>query len=170
VIEQAGEWAELAPAYISDAERRKPLMDRVLGRLVEPTGAPVVPAKPEGRTLPGDPELRRLIKQVLASMAEDGSVVIVSHAASFALNGGDVLRVLVTASPETRAGRLSTAKGLDLRDSERLVKREDAARADYLKRFYSVERELPIHFDLVVNTDVLSTKAASAVIVTAASR
>ncbi len=60
VIEQAGEWAELAPDFVADAERRKPLMDRVLGHLVESSAAPAVPARREGRMLPGDAELRTL--------------------------------------------------------------------------------------------------------------
>jgi cytidylate kinase len=168
VIEQAGEWAELAPAFVADVERRRPLMDRVLGHLVEPTSGPVVPAQREGRMLPGDPELRALIKQVLASIADSGSVVIVSHAASFALTGRDVLRALVTASPETRAARLSETNGIDLRAAARLVKREDSGRAEYLKRFYGVERELPTHFDVVVNTDVFTVERAGAVIVSVA--
>jgi hypothetical protein len=168
VIEQAGEWVELAPAFVADVERRKGLMDRLLGQVVESTAAPVVPLVREGRTLPGDAELRTVIKQVLTSIADDGSVVIVSHAASFALSGRDVLRVLVTASPETRASRFSATKGIDLRESVRLIKRSDAGRADYLKRFYAVAQELPTHFDVVVNTDALTTEQASMVISAAA--
>ena len=168
MIEQAGEWAELAPAFVADVERRKPLMDRVLGRLADPTAAPVVPARPAGRVLPGDPELRTLIKQVLASLADRGSVVIASHAASFALGGRDVLRVLVTASPETRADRLLAARSIDDREADRLVKREDAGRAGYLKRFYGIERELPTHYDIVVNTDILTLHQASNAIIAAA--
>ena len=95
-------------------------------------------------------------------------MVIVSHAASFALGGRDVLRVFVTASPETRAARLSATEGVKLREAERLVKRSDAGRAAYLKSFYGVARELPTHFDVVVNTDVLTPEEASLVIVAAA--
>ena len=40
----------------------------------------------------------------------------------------------------------------------------DAARADYLERFYGVEPELPTHYDLVVNTDVLTVEQAAAAI------
>ena len=167
VIEQAGEWADLAPSFVADAERRRSLMDRMLGRLADPSGAPVALTMPAGRVPPGDPELRTLIKQVLASLAGSGSVVIASHGASFALSGRDLLRVFVTASPETRAVRLSAARDVDGRAAERLLKREDAGRAGYLKRFYGVERELPTHYDVVVNTDVLSLDQASDVIVAA---
>jgi cytidylate kinase len=41
------------------------------------------------------------------------------------------------------------------------VKDADAARRDYLKRFYGVDEELPTHYDLVVNTDVLSVERAA---------
>ena len=168
MIEQAAEWAELAPAFVADAERRKPLIDRTLGRLVEQPSSTRLPTGQGGRSLPTDADLRELIKQVLDSIADDGSVVIVSHAASFALSGRDVLRVLVTASTEKRAERVSAAHNVDLRTAVRLVKESDAGRADYLKRFYSVDRELPTHFDLVVNTDVVAPGRAADVIAAAA--
>ncbi len=168
VIEQAAEWADLAPGFISDVERRRPFLDRVLGRVVAPTAAPVVPTERDGRILPGDDELRGLIKQVLASIADEGSVVIASHAASFALSGPGVVRVLVTASEETRAKRLAAARGVDDREATRLVKQEDSGRAGYLKQFYGVDRELPTHYDLVVNTDILTAEDASKLVATAA--
>jgi hypothetical protein len=167
VIEQAGEWAELAPAFVADAERRKRLMDRMLGRLVERSPTPRLPTGQAGRSLLTDSDLQVLIKQVLASVADEGSVVIVSHAASFALSGEGVLRVLVTASVDTRAQRLSAARNIDRPAAARLVKEEDAGRADYLKRFYAIERELPTHFDLVVNTDILTPERAVDVVVAA---
>jgi cytidylate kinase len=47
------------------------------------------------------------------------------------------------------------------------VKRDDDERADYLKRFYRVDRELPTHFDLVINTDVLTPEKAADVVLSA---
>jgi len=94
--------------------------------------------------------------------------VIVSHAASFALTGREVLRVLVTASDDTRARRVSEATGTEERDGARRISKEDGARADYLKRFYAIDRELPTHFDVVINTDVLTPEKAADVIAVAA--
>jgi len=48
------------------------------------------------------------------------------------------------------------------------VKESDAARRDYLKRFYGVE-ESPTQYDLVVNTDALSFDQAAELVATAAS-
>ena len=102
--------------------------------------------------------MRALIREAIEEVAARGNVVVVAHAASFALAGReDTLRVLVTASPETRAGRY-----------EGSIKDSDAARADYLRRFYGVEHELPTHYDLVLNTDVVSVEKAAELIALAA--
>ena len=135
-------------------------MARLLGHMSEGGSATRLASGEYARTAPTDADLRGLIADVLRSLADKGSVVIVSHAASFALAGREVLRVLVTASDDTRASRVS--------GGAKQVRREDGARADYLKRFYGVERELPTHFDLVINTDVLTPEKAADVIVAAA--
>jgi cytidylate kinase len=168
VIAEAAEWAELDPALVADAERRKPLVARLLGHMTEGGPAQRMSSGEWARTAPTDADLRAVITDVLRSFADKGSVVIVSHAASFALAGGDALRVLVTASDETRTKRVSESSGTDERDASRQVKQEDGARADYLKRFYGVDRELPIHFDLVLNTDALTPAQAADIIARAA--
>ena len=81
----------------------------------------------------------------------------------------EALRVLVTASPDTRATRVCELKGLDETRARRVVKDEDSSRRDYLKRFYAVDQELPTHYDLVVNTDVLSVEQAAQLVAQAAS-
>ena len=167
VISQAAESADLDPTLIADAERRKPFVARLLGHLGDQGGAPRLPTGEATRALPSDADLRALITSVLRSFATEGSVVIVAHAASYALAGGDVLRVLVTASPEIRAKRVAAARGIDERAGARAIKDEDAARADYLKRFYAVERELPTHYDVVVNTDKVEPDAAAEIVAAA---
>lgn len=168
MIEQAAESADLSPDFVADVERRRSLADRMLGNLVAQRSTPR-PSIPGDRALPTDADLRELIKHVLTALSNEGSVVIVSHAAAFALAGGDVLRVLVTAPLETRAERIAAETGADLATARRRAQSDDLGRADYLKRFYGVERELPTHFDVVVNTEVLSSEAAAEIIVTAAS-
>jgi cytidylate kinase len=110
-----------------------------------------------------------MIRSVLWESAERGNAVIVAHAASFALaDHADVLRVLVTASPETRARRLAEAQDIDEAEAEKLIARGDANRADYLKRFYKVAAELPTHYDIALNTDRVAPEDATALILSAA--
>ena len=168
VIAQAAEWADLDPAFVANAERRKPFVARLLGQAVEQTPLRLSPAE-SARRMPTDADLRMLISDVLRSFVDQGSVVIVAHAGSFALAGHDVLRVFLTASPETRAMRVAAARRIDENRAARVVKEEDVARADYLKRFYAVDHELPIHFDVVINTDILAPEKAAGLVVLAAS-
>jgi hypothetical protein len=157
---------------VADVERRKSL----LVRLVEGMGSANMAAAyaVPGVTVaaPGEPAsdaLRGLIRSVIEDFASDGRAVIVSHAASLALGErGDVLRVLVTASPKTREERLAAALGVDGKEAAGILKRGDAGRADYLKRFYGVGAELPTHYDVVINTDKLSPDDAARLIVEAA--
>jgi hypothetical protein len=110
---------------------------------------------------------KRAIRGAIRETAEQGNVVIVSHGASVELAGSsDVLRVLITASAETRARRADpegrvTGAGL------RAVRATDRARADFLRRFYRVRREASIHYDLVINTDTLGYEDAAALVVAA---
>jgi cytidylate kinase len=167
VISEAADWAELDPAFVADAERRKPFIARLLGSVTEKGGAPRLSSADPARALPTDADLRRLITAAVNAVAREGSVVIVAHAASFAVSGVEVLRVLVTASPETRVRQVAADHSTDEGKAERFLKAEDAGRADYLRRFYGIEQELPTHFDLVVNTDALTPSEVADVIIAA---
>jgi cytidylate kinase len=114
-------------------------------------------------------KLRELIGQAIDETAARGDVVIVAHAASHALAANpDVLRVLVTGTPEVRRDRVAAERGLDERDAARAVDAGDAARAAYLKKFHGAKRELPTDYDLVLNTDRLSVEQAAALVAVAA--
>jgi cytidylate kinase len=153
IVARAAELEGLQPADVADAERRRSFLERLREDLPDLGASP-----------PAAERHRELIREALHETADAGGVVIVSHGASIALAGREgVLRVLVTASPDTR--ELRVADGLVDEETESVVRESDAARADYLDRFYGVEQELPTHYDLVLNTDVLSLEQAAAAIV-----
>jgi hypothetical protein len=164
IIETAAEWVDLDPSVVGDVERRKSLMTRI----TESMRGQSLPTRPDAsgqsrsgaaalRQMPTDEDLRVLITDAIREAAQEGDIVIASHAASVVLaDRKDALRVLVTASQKTRVGRIVGARNLDARQAEKVLADEDAARADYLKRFHGIELELPIHYDLVVNTDDLT--------------
>jgi cytidylate kinase len=80
----------------------------------------------------------------------------------------DVLRVLVTASTETRVSRMADLERIVEDEAQRRVAADDRERREYFKRFYKLSQELPTHYDLVINTDVLTTAQAVAVVLAAA--
>jgi cytidylate kinase/anti-sigma regulatory factor (Ser/Thr protein kinase) len=169
VISTAAEKAGIEPDLVADTEKRKGFLVRFVDSLGMSGGTASVAYLPDLGEAGRSEDFRALIREAVAETAERGQVVIASHAASIALAGrNDLLRVLVTASPATRARRVSELAGVGQREAEKAVKEQDAARADYLRRFYRVDRELPTHYDLVVNTDALSTEQAAEVVARAA--
>ena len=167
IIETAAEWVDLDPSMVGEVERRKSLMTRI----GESMRGQALPSRPDTasqrrssvvhRETPADEDLRTVIRDAIRETAEQGNVVIASHAASMALAGRqDVVRVLVTASLETRLRRISAERNLDQQRAEKVLAEQDAARAEYMKRFYRVDIELPTHYDLVVNTDNLPPERA----------
>jgi|SRR5215470_2220269 len=175
IIELAAKKHGLEPAVVADTERRKNLLARILddlgsAPLIDPSGAAgFVMAETPSLSRPED--LRAFIVDAIREMADRGNVVIVSHAAGIPLAGrADLMRVLITASPETRVDRIAAAGPIDKAAATKRVKDSDAARADYFLRFYRIEHELPTQYDLVINTDKLTADEATEIVVAAAGR
>jgi cytidylate kinase len=172
IVARAAVEAGVNQEVVADVERRKSLVMKILDGLgAAGTGSAYAMAGPTV-AVTGEPPsqaLMGLIRSVIEDSAATGSAVIVAHAASLALGDrDDTLRVLVTASPETRAARVQEALGIDEDAAAQAIKKGDAGRADYLKRFYGIKAELPTHYDLVVNTDKVSPRRAGELIVQAA--
>ena len=155
-------------AVVADTERRRTFLERLFSGMAGAMDPAVIGGGVDAVTPDGT--LRTLIIEAIHETAERGAAVIVSHAASIPLAGrGDVLRILITASPDTRVRRVAQ-EGADRLDAAKFVTENDEARADYFERFYRIERELPTHYDLVVNTDALTSDEAVDIIVAAAQR
>lgn len=156
---------------VADAEKRRGLFTRFVEELgrAGPEAAGVAP--PVFGT-PTSQDYRGFLRDAVRATADEGAVVIVAHAASMALaDRPEVLRVFITASVDTRIARL-VERGLgDERQARKAIKDADADRADYLRGFYGVDPESPTHYDLVVNTDrITSAQAADIVVGAVASR
>ncbi len=167
IVARAAARGGISAAEVADEERRKSLAGRLLDALAQGSSEVVGSVVVEG--LDND-DVRALIRETIERTAARGNAVIVAHAASHMVEPGDeALRVLVTASPSTRADRLGAAEALEPAKAARALRDSDAGRRDYLKRFYGIAEELPTHYDLVVNTDVLSVEQAADLVGRAAS-
>ena len=153
IVVDAARTEGLLPESVSYAERRE------AGRSVEVDFGRIERTE----------NLRDLITAAVVRTAEEGNVVIVSHAASYPLaQRAGVLRVLVTASDPTRQERIAESDGVDAKEARKRLSASDKGRAAYLERFYGVKREQPTDYDLVVNTDRMSVAEAAQVIAAAA--
>jgi cytidylate kinase-like protein len=172
IVARAAAKGSLDPAAVADAERRQPLIHRLLdaiaeGSIASPEAAAYVP---ELLLEPGRRESAAvLIRAAVRETAAQGGAVIVAHGGSHTLDDrDDVLRVLVTGSEERRADRIgedTTMTGAEIRQA---LREAEKARADYLRRFHGVAEERPTHYDLVLNTDALGVERCAGVVVAAA--
>lgn len=169
IIDLAAEQAGVSRQAVAEVERSQSLISRIIHSLasgMSPEWAGRLLAPEE---VDPSPSYRRLIQDVIREIAAKGNVVILAHGASVLLAGvPGVLRVLVTASPATRAGRVVAESGHDERRAMRQIEHADRERRGFFKRFYDLDEELPTHYDLVMNTDVLSPEAVARVIAYAA--
>ncbi len=182
IVTRAAEKGDLDQSLVAEIERRQTFFSsflRLLDRGVALDAMTFTPENPP-QVLPEEvlnqfakiaasDDFKKLIRDAVREIAAEGEVVIVSHAASMALTGmKGLLRVLVTASPETRAKRLQASNELGEPAAQRMVRDTDKGRADYFKRFYKISAERETHYDLVVNTDVLTPERGADLIVQAA--
>lgn len=150
-------------AVVSEAEQRKSFFSRLAEMALR--AAPDVSSPPPLYAFDETDMLLWLIRDAVRDAADRGNVVLVAHAACYACAGRpDVLRVWVTAPPSTRASRLTSELGLSDKDAARAVRQSDAARASYLKRVHGIGEESSTDYDVVINTERLSTEAAAGLI------
>jgi len=169
IVMMAADEAGVSPASIVRAERTPGLTGRILaaaGRLaVDSEAGPP-------RTMlsaPTSPSYEDMIERAIRETSEEGNCVIVSHGASICLAGlSGLLRVLVTASPGARARRLVQQTNLSERQAKKAIRDSDRQRRDYLRRFYNIRQELPTHYDMALNTDVLMDPLAAELVLRAA--
>jgi cytidylate kinase len=151
------------PAVVSEAEQRKSFFIRLAETMAR--SAPDVTPNPQLYQFDETDMLLWLIRDALRDAAGRGNVVLVAHAACYACaDRADVLRVWVTAPPATRQSRVGSALGLGEKDAARSVRQSDAARASYLKRVYGIGEESSTDYDVVINTERLTTDAAAGLI------
>jgi cytidylate kinase len=167
IIDLAAERAGVDPDVMAEAEAQKSLVTRVV-EAMDSLGA--LAMHPSRLARPSRRSLRALIRDTLGQVAERGPAVIVAHAASVALGPrSDILRVLVTGSPKARADRLH-ALGISSKDAMATIEESDRSRQQYLRSFYGVSEEGPMHYDLVINTDRLGVEGGVAAILAALGR
>jgi len=171
ILNLAAERRNLSPGAVASAEQRKSVLAQFVEDIRRGGVQELINYIPGQRTLPvASDDVRVLIRDAILETADKGNVVIVAHAASYALGTRKgVLRVLITGSPFARANRwIATSGGKSPREAQETIASSDAARAHYLKRFYHVDSESPDDYDLTISTDKLSGAQATALILSAA--
>ncbi len=165
IIVRAANRAGVSPEEIAAAERTAPLLQRILESLGRPSLTEEAEWTGADFSYYQEPRYEALIIDVIKSLAKETNVVIVAHGGGMALMGwSDVMRVLITASPEVRVQRLMQARNFSQREAQKAVQISDRERNAYFRRFYGRGPELLTSYDLIVNTDNIDPAQAAALI------
>lgn len=113
-------------------------------------------------------EYVRIVGMVIQNMAQEGDVLIIGRGSQVLLrNNPDALHIQVVAPLERRVERLMSLQELTKRDALQRIRSSDAARAEYLRRYYGVNWLDPHLYDLVLNTGRVSIPTAVQLVVLA---
>jgi cytidylate kinase len=169
IVARAAQKRNLSAAEVASAERRKSFLASMVQEIGE-GGADVINFIANPKAAGPSDDTRQLIRDAIMETAEEGEVVIVAHAASYALaRRKGVLRVLITGSEFARVNQwLPSSGGKSPREATEIVRDSDAARANYLKRFYDVKHESPQDYDLTLSIDSLAPGQITELILQAA--
>lgn len=169
IIQGAADRAGVSAEAVERTEHRRPLLERVLAALANASSPEIGMVSTIPVPYTGSAPYEQFLTEVIRETAAGGDVVMVAHGSGMCLAGTPgVLRVLVTASPATRAARIAAAQKLDAKRAEKAVADSDQERADFFRRFYQVNRELDTHYDMVCNTDVLAATDVAKIVAAAA--
>lgn len=115
-----------------------------------------------------DDYLRHLCK-VIGVIARHGRAVIVGRGASFVIPPGARLAVRVIAPEVIRVRRAMEDRGLEEKEARAWVRRTDADRLAFIRRYFGADADDPGCYDLTLNTGHLELPAAIDVVVAAVS-
>ena len=93
-------------------------------------------------------------KEILQSIANEGSCVIAGRSAFFVTNGHqNRLNILIQASMEYRLKRVMAKQGLSEKEAKKVIKEVDETREEYMKNNAHTSRYDTRNYDLVIKMD-----------------
>ncbi len=112
--------------------------------------------------------LESVVRELVRSRGKP--LVILGRGSQFILKDSPgILHVLAVAPLEVRMKRVMQDLKLDPEAARQEITRYDNSLREFFKRYFKVEPEEPVHYDLVINTGRFSFQAAASIVVDALS-
>src|SRR5947209_16611136 len=171
-VDEVARRAGLAPALVAEHEERAPgLLERLARTLAVASPEMLIASDAVPRAEQDEATIVKLTERIIAEAAAHGRVVLVGRGAQALLaQRPDALHVYVVASKPWRIRLAVERLGVDAANADRVVDDTDRQRDQYVKTYYGRQRQDLGNYDLVVNTERLSTEGAAPLLVTEARR
>ena len=179
LIDEVAHRLELPKEEVEAADEQPgSLLSRLLIALGSASGEPMIPPETAAWTPPNaDPvfdtrlAVLEITQQVIKEAARSGNVVIVGRGAAYLLSDlVGALHVYLEASQTVRVKTLMKRFEISEEEARRRMKQTDENRTAYVKQVYGHDRNLPGHYDLVLNTGRLGYEATVDTILAALKR
>jgi len=139
--------------FSEDDYRVKGFVDRILRRKRPVATSFMLKGDALIRKALDEEECVSVIQTVINSLASRGKTVIVGRGGQAILKDkAGVLHVRIVAPVAVRVERIMKSGGLSQEDVLKLIEDQDKAAAEYLRRFYNIDWEDPMIYDMVLNT------------------
>jgi cytidylate kinase len=109
-------------------------------------------------------EYARLLFKVIGTIGRHGKAVLVGRGANFILPADRRFRIRVVAPLEFRVQSVAHTYDIKLEEARRRVTRTDADRKAFVRKYFNADIADPLHYDMVLNTSVLSIDHAVAAV------
>lgn len=109
-------------------------------------------------------EYRRELANVIRTLAQEGSAVIVGRGGQFVVRPKGALRVRVVAPVSDRIEGIEQREGLSQADAERRVREVDQQRATFVKDTFDGEIDSVGSYDLIVNSASFGLEGSASII------
>ncbi len=100
-------------------------------------------------------------REIIERVAQEPCVIVGRRSDQILKDKPNVLNVFITASPETRAKRISERDGISVKESEKKIKRIDKERASYYNQHTENKWGLASSYDLCIDTDKFGIQGAA---------
>ncbi len=95
------------------------------------------------------------LTKVIGSIGEQGGAVVIGRGANLILPPDETLRVRFIAPMETKIRNMVQEFGIEEEDAKQRIVLKEAERKESVRKYFKVNIEDPINYDLVINTEYL---------------
>lgn len=104
---------------------------------------------------------------VIGTIGRHGCAVIIGRGANFILPRQGTFRVRIIAPMELRIRNISKEMNISQEEARNFIIKTDSDRKAFIRKYFNAEIENPQHYDMVINTEIISVDAAVECIKTA---
>lgn len=101
-------------------------------------------------------EFHVALTRTVSTLASAGGSIFLGRGANMIIDPATCLRLRVVASPETRIDNIITAAGAFRAEARNMIVESDRQRREFMQRFFGIDLDDPLYYDLMINMDRFS--------------